>query len=375
MRLVFRLNGRLRSVWPTALTVMLGFLLLGCSDGSSQKGARPPAAPVTVAPVVVKDMPIQLKLIGNVEPYATVSIKARVGGELKKVNFKEGQDVNRGDLLFVIDPRPLEAALKETQARLARDRALLSKARADLTRYSDLIKKDFVSREAYDQVRATAESLEATVNADEVAVENARVQLSYCSIHSPLSGRTGNLLADQGNLIKADADKAMVVINQIQPIYVAFSVPERHLAEIKQHLAKGTVQVAARLPQGEGPAEEGVLTFVNNTVDPATGTILLKGTFDNREKRLWPGLFVDVTLGFGEDKNALVAPAPAVQAGQEGAYVFVVKPDLTVEMRPVEVGRTYDGEVVLKKGVAAGETVVTSGHLRLTPGAKVEIKK
>jgi multidrug efflux system membrane fusion protein len=181
-------------------------------------------------------------------------------------------------------------------------------------------------------------------------------------------------LADQGNLIKADADKAMVVINQIQPIYVAFSVPERHLAEIKQHLAKGTVQVAARLPQGEGPAEEGVLTFVNNTVDPATGTILLKGTFDNREKRLWPGLFADVTLGFGEDKNALVAPAPAVQAGQEGAYVFVVKPDLTVEMRPVEVGRTYDGEVVLKKGVAAGETVVTSGHLRLTPGAKVEIK-
>jgi len=357
-----------------AALCVLSLFLTGCPQGQSKKQVRAPAVPVTTAQAVRKDVPIRLNVIGNVEPYATVSIKARVGGELQKVNFQEGEDVKKGDLLFVIDPRPLEAALKEAQARLTRDRALLLKAEADLSRYTDLIRMDLVSREAYEQVRATAESLKATVNADEVAVQNARLQLSYCYIHSPISGRTGNLLANQGNLIKADADKAMLVINQIQPIYVAFSVPERHLPEIKSTMAQEKIKVEARLPQGEGPIEEGILTFINNTVDTATGTILLKATFANQDKRLWPGLFADVTLNFGTEKNALAVPAPAVQTGQEGTYVFVVKPDQTVEMRPVKVGRSIDGEVVLKEGVAPGETVVTRGQLRLVPGAKVEIK-
>lgn len=353
------------------LLILLTFLA-ACSG--SQDPPKPQAVPVLVAAVEQKAVPVQLKTIGNVEAYATVAIKARVGGELKQVNFREGQDVHKGDLLFVIDPRPLEAALKEAQARLARDRALAKKAEEDARRYADLIRRDFVSREQYDQARATAESLAATVKADEVAVDNARLQLSYCYISAPLTGRTGNLKADQGNLIKADADTAMVVINQIQPIYLSFSVPQQHLPEIKKYMAQGPVKVEAVLDREEKHSEEGILTFVNNTVDIATGTILLKATFANQEKRLWPGEFVNVVVTLTTEADAVVVPSQAIQTGQEGTLVFVVKPDLTAETRPVVVGRSLEGQVVVKKGLKAGELVVTDGQLRLVPGAKVELK-
>jgi multidrug efflux system membrane fusion protein len=369
---MLRLGLRLLPKAPRAFLLSSLILLSSCSGDKKPPPAQP--VPVTVAPVVQRDVPVQLKIIGNVEAYATVSIKARVGGELKQVNFREGQDVKKGDLLFVIDPRPLEAALKEAQARLARDKALAKKAETDARRYTDLVKRDFVSREQYEQAQATSESLHAVVQADEVAVETARLQLSYCFIPAPLSGRTGNLLADQGNLIKADADKAMVVINQIQPIYASFAVPELHLPEIKKYMALGQVKVEAVLAREGNHPEEGLLTFVNNTVDIATGTILLKATFANQEKRLWPGLFVNVVVNLTTEPNAVMVPAQAIQTGQGGQFVFVIKPDLTAETRPVTVGRSLDGEVVVQQGLQPGEQVVTDGQLRLIPGAKVEIK-
>lgn len=344
-----------------------------CSGG--KEPPKPPAVPVVVAEVAQKTVPVQVRTIGNVEPYATVSIKARVGGELQKVNFKEGQDVNKGDLLFVIDPRTWEAALKEAQARLARDKALANKARVDAVRYAELVRREFVSREQYEQAGATSEALQATVQADEKSVESARLQVSYCYIHSPLTGRTGNLLADQGNLIKADADKAMLVINQVQPIYVSFSVPEQYLPDIKKYMAAGEIKVDAIIAADEKNPAEGILTFINNTVDTATGTILLKATFDNKDKRLWPGQFVNTVMTLTTEPDAVVVPSQAIQTGQTGQFVFVIKPDLTAETRPVVVGRSMDGEVVVKQGLKAGEIVVTEGQLRLVPGAKVEVKK
>jgi multidrug efflux system membrane fusion protein len=343
-----------------------------CSGG--KEPPRKEAAPVTVAVVAQKDAPVEIRNIGNVEAYATVAIKARVGGEIKKVNFTEGQDVAKGQLLFVIDPRPLETALRQAEANLARDKALANKAATDARRYEELVKKDFVSREQYDQARAQAESLAAIVQADEVAVQNARLQLSYCFISAPISGRAGNLKADLGNLIKADADTAMVVINQIQPIYVSFSLPQQYLPDIKKYMAQGKVKVRAIIPSDDQRPEEGTLTFLNNTVDTATGTFLVKATYDNPEKRLWPGLFVKVTVHLTTQPQAVAAPSQALQTGQQGQFVYVVKEDLTVEARPVEVDRPFDGDVIIRKGLAPGERVVTSGQLRLVPGARVNIK-
>jgi multidrug efflux system membrane fusion protein len=361
-------------LFVSALSLLMPLVLFLPACSGEKAKPPPPTVPVRVAEVTQKTVPVQLKAIGTVEPYATVAIKARVGGQLTQVNFKEGQDVKQGELLFVIDPRPLEAALKQAQANLVKDKALANKAEADARRYAELIRKQFVSQQEYDQARATAESLAAVVKADEVAVENAKLQLSYCFITAPISSRTGNLKADRGNLIKADADTSMVVLNQVQPIYVSFAVPEKYLPEIKHYMAQGQVKVTAVVPNDEKQPEEGVLTFVNNTVDPATGTILLKATFDNPMKRLWPGLFINVVVTFTEEPNAVLVPSQAIQTGQQGQFVFVVKPDLTVGTRPVEVGRSLNDEVIVKQGLTPGERVVTDGQLRLVPGAKVEIK-
>jgi multidrug efflux system membrane fusion protein len=310
-----------------------------------------------------------------VEAYATVSIKSRVTGTLTRVHFREGQDVKQGELLFTIDPRPFEVALEEAQARLDRDTALATKAEKDVKRYAELAKGDYVSADRYEQAHASAQSLRATVAGDKAQVDNARLQLSYCFIHSPLTGRTGTLQVKQGAMIKANDDKGMVDIAQIEPVYVTFSVPERDLAEVKQYMARGPLTVEA-VPRGTNQSpDRGVLTFIDNEVNKQTGTILLKGTFDNKARRLWPGEFVEVALTLTTQTNATVIPAAAIQVGQQGEYVFVIKPDLTVEARPIVVARTVANEAVVEKGLTPGERVVTDGQLRLAPGAKVEIKE
>ena len=263
---------------------------------------------------------------------------------------------------------------RQVEANLARDKALATKAQADAGRYAELIRKQFVSQQDYDQAKATAESLGATVNADQVAVQNARLNLSYCYIKAPITGRTGSLIAHQGNMIKDNADTAMLVINQIQPIYVSFAIPEQNLAAVRKYMAAEKVTVEAVIAGQENNPEMGVLSFIDNTVDKTTGTILCKATFTNEAKRLWPGLFVNVVVQLSTQPNAILVPSQAIQTSQEGQIVFVVKPDLTVEIRPVEVGRPINGDVIITKGLKPGERVVTDGQLRLVPGAKVEIK-
>ena len=352
--------------------LLLAFFSLGCSNEKSKKPVSAPI-PVTVSSVIQKTVPVQLRAIGNVQAYSTVTVKSKVGGEIVRVHFGEGQDVKKGDLLFTIDPRPYEAALKQVEANLERDLAQAKHAREDARRYESLIQKGVVPQQQYDKFRTDADALEATVLADKAAVENAKIQLGYCSIHSPIDGRTGSLIVQQGNIIKAE-DINLVVINQIIPIYVAFSVPEQFLLEIKKFMAIGKLQVEALVPLNEERPERGFITFIDNAVDTNTGTIRIKGTFANHDKKLWPGQFVNVVLTLTTEPNAIVVPSQAIQTGQEGQYVFVVKQDLTVESRPVVAGRTMNNETVVKKGLNPDEKVVTDGQLLLYPGAKVEIK-
>ena len=351
------------------------FLAIFSSSCSNEKSNKPvsPAIPITVGTVSQKTVPVELRVVGNVQASSTVTIKSKVGGELTRVHFTEGHDVRKGDLLFTIDPRPYEAALKQAEANLQKDLAQTKHAQEDARRYEFLIQKGVVARQQYDKFRTEAEALEAAVLADRAAVENAKIQLGYCSIHSPIDGRTGSLMVKQGNIIKAD-DVNLIVIHQIVPIDVAFSVPEQNLQEIKKYMALGKLQVDALVPSNNERPEQGTVTFVDNAVDTSTGTIRLKGTFANRERKLWPGQFVNVVLTLTREPNAIVVPSQAIQTGQQGQYVYVVKQDLTVESRPVVVGRFVSNETVVQKGLLAGEKVVTDGQLRLYPGARVEIK-
>jgi multidrug efflux system membrane fusion protein len=380
----------------------------GCGDRGGDAAAKAPAraaaVPVTVSDVAVRDVPVQVRAIGNVQAYATVSVLSLVGGELFKIHFAEGQDVKAGDLLFTIDPRPFQATLLQAQAQLAQHQAQIAQAQANLTRdtaqwenarveearYKKLADGGFVAREQYDQVRTNEQSLAATIDADRAAVttaravaqadqamiENAQLQLSYTEIRAPIDGRTGNLLIHQGNVVKAnDVGNPLVVITRVHPIYVAFAVPEQYLDRIKRYRAAGELGVEATTTQG--PSERttrGELSFINNVVDATTGTIQLKATFLNADNALWPGQFVSVVLTLTTERGALVIPSQAIQPGQQGSYVFVVKPDLTVESRPVVVAFADGPDSVIAKGLARGERVVTDGQLRLVPGARVEIK-
>ncbi|HUL42584.1 MAG TPA: efflux RND transporter periplasmic adaptor subunit [Burkholderiales bacterium] len=357
---------------------MTAVTLAACSgqDSEAKQGkAEVPGVPVIVATVEKKNMPVRIQAFGNVEPYATVAVKARVDGQIIKVYFKEGQDVRKDEPLFELDPRTFEAQLHQAQANLLRDQAQLENASAQEQRYKDLLHKNFVSKEFYAQIRTTLEAAQATVRADQAAVENARVQLGYTSIRSPINGRTGRILIQEGNLVKANDTNPLVVINQIMPIYVNFSVPEQYLGEIRHYLAQGTVSVDATLPNTSMPAVIGKLAFVDNTVDPATGTIRLKAVFDNKEKILWPGQFTNVALTLYTQPDAIVVPSQAVQTGPKGQYVFIVKADLTTDTRAVVVARTEGAETVVAKGLKPGELVVTNGQLRLTPGVKVQLQK
>ena len=337
-------------------------------------GPRAEIVPVTAATVAQMSVPLTTKAIGNVEAYSTVVIRALVAGELQKIHFRQGQEVQRGDLLFTIDPRPLQAALDQAVGTLAKDRATLANARALAARYKKLYDEGIASKEDLDQYSTSADTQAGLVAADEAALENAKVQLSYATIHSPISGMTGNLLVYEGNLVKATDLTTLVTITQTRPIYVTFAVPEGELGKVNRARAAGEVRVEAALPSDEAHPVAGVLSFVDNAVDATTGTIRLKATFDNADRRLWPGQFVKVTVTTGVEANALVVPSQAVQTGQDGPYVYVVKDDLTVEPRPVKPGPSAEGVFVIAKGLAAGERVVTDGQLRLFPGAKVELK-
>jgi len=356
-----------------AAVVISAVFMPACSKPQPQQMQKP-AVPAVIGSVTQKTVPVQIEAIGNAESFSTVAIKAQINGELRRVHFREGQDVKKGDLLFTLDPRPFETQIKQAEAALARTTAQLENARAEADRYEALVKKGYVAREQYEQFRTNAATLEATVTADRAAVDNAKLQLAYCYIHAPVSGRTGSLVANEGNLIKANADTAMVVINQIQPIYVTFSVPEKNLPEIKERMKSGKLVVEAFVGKDYTKPFSGVLTFVDNAVDSTTGTIKLKASFDNKDRALWPGQFVTARITLSNLQNAVVVPSQAVLTGQQGQFVFVVKNN-TADMRPVTAGITYEGMTVIEKGLTPGEQVVTDGQMRLTPGAKVEVRQ
>jgi membrane fusion protein, multidrug efflux system len=413
------------------LAVVVALVGAACTEqkAESKQAQKRPPIPVAVAPVEQKSMAVQVGAIGTVEAYQQVSVRAQVGGELMRVHIKEGQDVRKGDLLFTIDPRTAEAALAQAQANLAKDRVQIQQARAALQRdlarvgqskaalardvaqaknaevqakrYTELLQRELISKEQHDQYQTTAEAFAATVQADqadvrsaeetaradeqaiksaeevvradEAAVDNAKVLLGYTTIRSPIDGRTGSLGLNLGNVVRAN-DSMLLVINQIQPIYVSFTVPQQQLPAIKRYMAEGTLDVSV-LPAGEPKPAHGKVTFTDNTVDPTTGTIRIKATFGNEEKRLWPGQFVNVTLTLTTQPDAIVIPAQAVQSGQGGSqFVFVVKEDSTVDNRRITVERTQGNETVVAKGLSSGERVVIDGQPRLTPGAKVEVR-
>jgi multidrug efflux system membrane fusion protein len=339
-------------------------------------GAAPSArgVPVSLATVQRKAMPLQLRVVGTVEASYAVAVRPQVSGELRAVNFEEGQDVTEGQVLFEIDRRPLEAALKQAQANLERDIAQSANAEAQANRYDDLARRGIATREQVETLRTEAAALAAVVNADRAAVEQAAVQLEYATIKAPIVGRTGTLFVHPGNLVRPNDTTPLVVINRISPVNVAFGVPEGQLASLRQHMAAGTTRVEAEIPNDSRSASVGRINFIDNAVDQATGTIKVKGTFSNEGRRLWPGQYVNVIVTLDTEPNALVVPTVAVQTSQNGQYVFVVMPDQTVDLRPVSITRSIGLESVIQGKVTEGDTVVTDGHLRLTPGSHIVAK-
>lgn len=363
------------------VTALVAITLPACSGGSAEQSQReakapqPPAVPVTVASVIQKDMPLEISVIGTVEAYSTVAVRAQITGELTSVNFQQGDDVEAGQVLFTLDRRPLEASLHQAEANLERDSAQADHAKVSAQRTQDLAERGLVPRDQVDQTIASATALAATVAADRAAVENANVQLQYATIRAPISGRTGALMVDAGNLVRANDQAPLAIINQVTPTYVSFAIPEALLPDFKRYMAKRSLRVEATPPNDEEPAAAGLITFVDNTVDQTTGTIKIKGTFPNLDRRLWPGQFVNAVVTLASDPGAIVVPSTAVQTGPQGQYVFVVTKDRTVDMRTVTIARTAGTETVIKEGVKAGETVVTDGQLRLLPGSRINVKE
>lgn len=340
-------------------------------SAGKKKAAETPPAPVLTASSETRNVPILLSAIGNVQPRSTVSIKSLVDGQVVKVAVKEGQRVKKGDPLFSIDPRPFEARLRQEEANLAREQANLIKAKSDLERYQSLSEKGYSSQQRYEEATALKASLLATISAHEAAVEIARLNLEFATLKAPIDGRAGNVLVHAGNLVEANADNPMLVITGTQPIYVAFSVPERYLARIKQRMSQGLLPAEVTIPGEGGSPIEGEVFFINNTVDMTTGTIQLKARFQNKDERLTPGQFVEVEIRLSELHQAVVVPSRAVQSSQKGPYVYVMRDDRTVSVRMVELGPSEGRMTVISDGLAAGETVVTEGQLRLFEGRKV----
>lgn len=369
---------RFAVVAGVALAVLAGGLLAYVSLDSRAKeksGAKKGggAVPVSVVAAVQQPSAVRVQAIGNVEAFSTVAVRARVDGEIVALNFKEGQEVRRGDVLFRIDPRPYEAALRQAEANALRDAAARDQARSQERRYQELLEKNFVSREAYAQIATNAQTAEATAKASQAALENARLNREYCTIAAPIDGVPGKVLLQVGNLVKANDVNALVVLNQVRPVYVNFAVPEQTLPALRKHMGAGPLAVEVTLSGEAKPVAEGRLIFVDNAVDPSTGTIRLRGQFDNKDKGLWPGQFVNVSVRLYEEANAILVPARALQTGPSGQYVYVIGEDLTAELRNVTVERG-EGESSVVKGLKQGERVVVRGALRLSPGARVEIR-
>jgi multidrug efflux system membrane fusion protein len=349
-------------------------LAAGCSGGGATAARPAPPVPVVTAKVETRDVPVEVVAIANAEATDSVAIQPRVGGEIVGVHFTEGTDVTRGQLLFTIDPRPYRVALDQARARLERDRALLTKAEQDVRRYEGLVRREYVTREQYENAVAQADALRATIRSDEADVERAQLDLDYASIRAPISGRAGRVLVELGNLVKANDDRTLVTILATRPIEVAFAVPERHLPEIRARQREAPLEVVARPRGGSGEARTGHVVLVDNAVDRNSGTIRLKARFDNEDGALWPGQFLEVALRLESLTGAIVVPRAAIQTGQTGTYVYVVNADGTAQPRPVEVAFSRDDVSVVRGALAAGETVIVDGQLRVVPGARVEAK-
>jgi multidrug efflux system membrane fusion protein len=357
----------------SALALVAALLSQGCSR---RAGPGPDASvPVLVAQAAETNLPVQIdpSPVGHVMPYSTVTIRPQIGGILSQIHFQEGQEVKQGDLLFTIDPRPMQAALATSRANLTRDQAQLENARIQFSREQKLFDQKLVSQDEFDTSHAALDALSGTVAADQAAVTNAGLNLEFTAIRAPFDGRTGSLQFHEGNVVKAP-DDTLLTINQIHPVYVAFAVPEQYLPVIRKEMTDKSLKVSATFQNMEGPAPQGELTFVDNSVDMTTGTIQLRATFPNDNSVLWPGQFVQVTLTLSELTNAIIVPSQAVQSGQNGQFVYVVKPDQTVEERLVTIGIAYQGATVVQQGLKTGEKVVTDGQLRLAPGVKVNVK-
>ena len=373
-------TGRRVLLASALVVVVAGIVLAGyyTSDFRAKEARKapkgPPSVPVTVASVVQQAVPIRVAAIGNVEAFLTVAVKARVDGQIVAVNFREGQSVKKDEVLFRIDPRPYEAVLRQAEANVLRDRAARDQARSQAKRYQELLDKNFISKEAYAQIRTNAETAEATAKASQAALENARLNLEYCTIYSPLDGYVGKVLLQAGNMVRANDVNPLVVINQVRPIYVNFAVPEQNLPDVRKYQAQSPLRVDVVPPDPATPSVTGQLIFIDNAVDPSTGTIRLRAQFENADATLWPGQFVNVLVQLYEKPDAIVIPSAALQTGPEGQYVYIIGDDSLAEVRKVNVERT-EGDRAIVSGLKKGERVVTRGQLRLGPKTRVQIAK
>jgi len=363
-----------------AVAVAAGGLIAYFSADSRAKekpaAKGPGAAPVAVAAAVQQTIPVRLQAIGNVEAYTSVAVKSRVDGQILEVHFHEGQEVKKGEVLFRIDARPFEAALKQAEAQALRDAARRDQAASQEKRYQELLDKNFVSKDAYAQYRTNAQTAQATAKATEAMVENAKLNLEYTVIRSPIDGYVGRALLQAGNMVKANDTISLVVINQVKPVYVSFAIPEQQLAKVRELMRLGSLTVDVTLPGGDKPLANGRIAFLDNAVDQTTGTIKVRAIFDNKDAALWPGQFYTVRVKLYDQENAILVPSRALQTGPNGQFVYVVKEDMTVDLRKVVVSRTEGDTVVLAEGgVTKGEKVVVRGALRLAPGAKVIINE
>ncbi|MDT8070097.1 MAG: efflux RND transporter periplasmic adaptor subunit [Terriglobia bacterium] len=365
---------------PFSLILSISLILFCCADSACSRpdspGAAPPPVPVVTSAAILRDLPVEIHAIGNVQARVTVGIKSQVSAQLKEVLFKEGDEVRRGQLLFRLDDRQLLASFEQIKASLKKEQAQLTRAQTVAARYTELYKSGIISKDAYDEAKAQAEALKASTDAARAAVEEQRVQLTYTDIYSPCDGKTGVLLVAPGNQVKANDDSPLVVINQIEPIYVEFSVPEGEFPEVKKHLASGPLPVFVSMPH-QGPSQEsrGYVSFIDNSIDRGTGTIRLRGVFANRDRRLWPGEQLDVLLRLSIQKQALVVPSQAVMSGQQGEYVYVVNHEKRAENRTIHVQRTQGAYSVISTGLHPGELVVTDGQVSLEPNRLVEVKR